>query len=374
MVFLQHHDSSHKKDINELVNDVKLRKSDKSKEIYDRKILESLEEQDQVPEFVIDEDFLRNSFSYQMHGVLKHLLEKVPDKFEQYFQNQTEKIPYIFMTDCEQVALLLMEKYPPETWKLPFRNQLNENILHHFISQGFQHAILYLLDNHEIFDLCLDENSAGNTPLMTMISQNESEMSLKMWDYMYEMDCFRLLGKIKHKNKSNKNILHLCTEFRQYQLLRSIVSIMTTHSVFKEEIISAFNESFPDGRKLFDRLLNEEALVQLFDIIGRENIRLDYFDIKGNNVLHRLSQMDYVDTIKSIFTETKDFIFKNLVFEKNGNGNNPLMSAAVSNSNHSLCYMLYKDAIVKLTSLENEELLHHKNNFGETLLGLVLRQ
>merc|ERR1711892_1489757 len=75
---------------------------------------------------------------------------------------------------------------------------------------------------------------------MTMVSQNESEMSLKMWDYMYEMDCFRLLGKIKHKNKSNKNILHLCTEFRQCQLLRSIVSIMKTHSVFKEEIISAF--------------------------------------------------------------------------------------------------------------------------------------
>ena len=51
----------------------------------------------------------------------------------------------------------------------------------------------------------------------------------------------------------------LCTEFRQCQLLRAIVSIMKIQPVFEEEILSPFNESFPDGRKVFDRLLNEEV-------------------------------------------------------------------------------------------------------------------
>ena len=89
--------------------------------------------------------------------------------------------------------------------------------------------------------------------------------------------------------------------------------------------------------------------------------------------MHRFSQKDYFEAINNIFSEKKHFIFKNLALKKNGNGKNPLMSAAVCNSNHSLCHMMYKIA-VQLTSSEKEELLHHKNNFGETLLGLVLRQ
>ena len=59
-----------------------------------------------------------------------------------------------------------------------------------------------------MFNLCLDENSAGNTPLVTLVSQNETDMALKLWDYMYEVDCIRLLGRIKYRNKSNRNIMH----------------------------------------------------------------------------------------------------------------------------------------------------------------------
>ena len=266
-----------------------------------------------------------------------------------------------------------MNRFTPEIWKLRFRNQLNENILHHFINQGFQHAVSYLLDNHEIFDLCLDEDSAGNTPLMTMVFQNETDMALKMWEYMYDVDPLRLRGRIIYTNKSNKNILHLCTEYRQCQLLRAIVSIMQSQNIFREEIISAFNQPFPDGRKLFDMLLNQEVLVELFDIIGPENLDLNYVDMKGDNVLHRHAQMNYFEAIKKLFNGTKDFIFRNLIFQKNKNGNNPLMSAAISNSNQSLCFMMYK-LVTQLSDAEAEELLHHKNNFGETLLSLVLQQ
>jgi hypothetical protein len=56
-----------------------------SKQFYEKKILERLEESDQLPEEVADEVFIWNCFSYQPNGVLKHLLEKAPDKYEQYF-------------------------------------------------------------------------------------------------------------------------------------------------------------------------------------------------------------------------------------------------------------------------------------------------
>ena len=137
-----------KKEINELVEDVKSNKVKNSKKFYYKKILERLEGSDHLPEEVVDEEFIRNCFSYQLNGVLKHLLEKAPANYEELFREQREEIPYIFQTNCEQVALILIKRFEPETWKHPFRNQLNENILHHFITQGFQHAVSYLLDNH----------------------------------------------------------------------------------------------------------------------------------------------------------------------------------------------------------------------------------
>ena len=73
-----------------------------SKKFSYKKILKRLEESDQLPEEVVDEVFLRNCFSYQLNGVLKHLLEKAPDKYEQFFREQKEEIPYIFQTNCEQ--------------------------------------------------------------------------------------------------------------------------------------------------------------------------------------------------------------------------------------------------------------------------------
>eukprot|EP00092_Neocalanus_flemingeri_P007968 GFUD01008596.1.p1 GENE.GFUD01008596.1~~GFUD01008596.1.p1 ORF type:complete len:1107 (-),score=154.31 GFUD01008596.1:37-3357(-) len=368
-----HWGSRHKKSINELVADVISGKALMSKNLYDKKILEMLKENKQIPELVVDESFFKNCFFFQLNGVLDHLLKSEPEKFEQYFLSQNQEVPYAFQTNSEQVALEIMEQYPPETWKLRFRNQLNENILHHFITQGFQYAVSYLLDNHEIFDLCLDENSAGNTPLMTMVSQTETDIALKMWDYMHEVDSLRLLGRIKYTNKSNKNILHLCTEHRQCQLLRAIVSIMQSQNIFREEIISAFNCPFPNGRRVFDMLQNQEVLVELLEIIGTENLDLDYVDIKGDNVLHRLAQMNYLEAIRKLLNGTKDFIFRNLIFQKNKNGNNPLMSAAVGNSNQSLCYMMHK-LVTHLAANEKEDLLHWKNNFQETLLSLVLQQ
>ena len=370
--------STRQRGINDLVADVKNNKANRS---YDRKILETLKEQERVSDYVIDENFLRNCFSYQLNGVLKYLLEKASEELERYFQNQKSGIPFIFQTECEQVAILIMKKYMEETWKIQFRNMLEENILHHFIVQGFQHAVLYLMDNHEIFDLCLQQNSAGNTPLMTMVSQNAADIALMVWDYMYKYDPFRLIGTIKHKNKSDKNILHLCTEFHEYNLLKAIVSIMKddkmisrTGQVFENEIIFAFNESFPDKGKVYDKLLNQEVMLELFDIIGCNNIDLTYKDIKSDTLLHRLSQRDFSDAIKTIFSLEKNEIFRSLVFQKNGNGNTPLMSAAVNNSNKSLCYMLHRVIILDMSEEENEDLLHHQNNYGATLLGLVLRQ
>ena len=57
---------------------------------------------------------------------------------------------------------------------------------------------------------------------------------------------------------------------------------MKTQPVFKQEILYAFNESFPNGRKVFDRLLNEEVLVEVLVIMGPENLDLYYVDRKGS--------------------------------------------------------------------------------------------
>ena len=156
-------------------------------------------------------------------------------------------------------------------------------------------------------------------------------------------------------------------------MLKAIVIIMEKHNFFREEIISAFNQPFPDGRKLFDMLMDENTLIELFAIIGTDKIDLDYVDKKEDNVLHRLAEKDYINAVRKLYDGMKDFAFRKLMFQKNLKGNNPLMSAAINNSNQTLCFLMYKLA-AHLSDNEKDDLLHHRNTFGETLLSYVLQQ
>ena len=92
----------------------------------------------------------------------------------------------LFQLIEEDIILKIMEQLHPSQWKLMSRNGLKDNLLHHFINENYILAIRHLLSRteEEIFELCFQQNAAGNYPIMTIVTQGMEETAQQLWKFM----------------------------------------------------------------------------------------------------------------------------------------------------------------------------------------------
>ena len=94
----------------------------------------------------------------------------------------------LFEIRDDQFAAEIIQRIEPEVWKIKSKNETRgNNLLHYFINEGFYRSFKYLFDtasSSDLTELVFERNKAGNTPLMSSLTQNMHAISLKLWQIM----------------------------------------------------------------------------------------------------------------------------------------------------------------------------------------------
>ena len=117
---------------------------------------------------------------------------------------------------------------------------------------------------------------------------------------------------------------------------------------------------------------NENTVLKIMNCdqidVGRD-IDSGHLDAKGNNVLHIYAKKNFVGCVREIFKakylQQDDVRIKELLLQKNDNGNNPLMSCVLKSSNDTLNYLLCTVFSMVCGERNNDlmrSILHEKNS------------
>ena len=123
-------------------------------------------------------------------------------KFEEYLlSGDTSKL---FIVKDDFLAVRIMNMFDPKIWKIDSKNgNLEENLLHFFITNNFKASLAFLLchKSPHVQDMILEKNSAGKTPLMvsmTSLFQYSANFSFKIWKLMTLHEDARLQEHLKN--------------------------------------------------------------------------------------------------------------------------------------------------------------------------------
>ena len=297
------------------------------------------------------------------------------------FQCDEDVVVKILIRCHDQVSASL-EYVCPET---------NETLLLNLLNRGMPNAILILLENYNLNNLYFVTNIAKEMPFTLAInltySTSTNEFSLKLdsgetksfpsiasiiWFMMCQTKCTtELNNSVIYQKRNEQNMLHACTKASQNVLFQQICF----ESDIDQDIVKkALNQPDSDGVTPLFICDDEETVLKIIRNDGYINI--DHVDKKGNNVMHNYAEKNFVYCVKEILMFTKDVEkIKNMMLQKNLNGNNPLMECVIKNSNEALnfllCYLYTMDYARHGGELVRT-LLHDKNKKGETLLALIL--
>ena len=177
------------------------------------------------------------------------------------------------------------------------------------------------------------------------------------------------------RNKNQETILLLCAGKKQNQLFKNIcLSKLLT----KNDIQEALTEQGPDGHTPLSLCGDQEVLVEILNLLNLENMDIGKIDKSGKNILHHLAKRDFNLAIEHLITcLPTDQLRDMLLHPSTSNNSNVLMTAAIHSSEKSLKLLLYVISAWRcFKSAEDigiDIVLHSKNDYGNTLLALVLQ-
>ena len=96
-------------------------------------------------------------------------------------------------------------------------------------------------------------------------------------------------------------------------------------------------------------------------------------DKKGRNIFHHLVKKDFAVLIRNLKKSIPRNNFWEIILQSSKNGNNVLMPAALQRATASLKFLLSYLSTKKLSTDEQDKVLHTKNMFGNNPLALVLQ-
>ena len=257
-----------------------------------------------------------------------------------------------------------------------------DNLLHVLLNRNFLKTLISLMEYQDLNDLYFQPNKCGNIPLAVAVEncivfpQSKGtgcikDISMKIWKEMIKTGERKQLSMcLSNLNNGKKNILHICAESHMNDLLLDICK----EPWIKKELVKALHQE--DGEKLSPilRCFDEDTTLELINFITKFDT--SQIDVSGNNGIHIFGEKNFVSVIKRIFkVASADGVIDKLLLHRNKDGNTPLMTCVLANSNDSLnlllCTLFAMD-----TSGEQKELidsiLHEPNKQGNTLLSLIL--
>ena len=342
---------------------------------YDKMILKEIKQSSSV---MIRRFHFHAFFKHGLNQTLLHLIDSRQNDFKELL---SAPILVNRFRASEDVIIKLLEIYKEEIEKtLGHRTTRNENLLHVLIDKGFQNAISCLFSFYDVASLCFQHNLAGDTPLMTMIPKELFSLEkITTWNCMVKNGNMNdLLATITHTNEKGSNILHLCAENTSRKENESSIllrEICTHANIPKTAIIKALNTD-RKGKLPFYLCEHEDTCLALLDIMPLQLLQKQNIDGRKNNIMHICgSKKHFPILIKKLGQRLPRNELQDLLFERNDNGNNPMMACAIRDGHEILAQFLFMIFLKgdNFTRDRIDDLLHRKNKRNNTLLSLTLQ-
>ena len=354
--------------------------------VQDETLLKELEDKS-IPE---NSEFFQRCLTGRLPQSAKYLIRKDKEN------NQTDKIlsgpedpSILFKTQEEEVAIEIMKTYNEGSWKIKSLTPgSQENLLHYFITKRFEGALAEILGNEsiqeDVKELCFSQDAFEKIPLMAILSQGMEESALKLWKFMENLGNRedgageineKLENALNQRNESDENFFHLCSYNEQNELLGAIAR---SNVLSQKYIQDGLVHQSKDGRTPLDQCKHEETVLNILNSFDHSTHKLAWNDLKGKNIFHHYSKKDFNLAIGHLIKILPPAEVRDMILQKTlTNGNNVLMTSAIHGSRKALELLLYFLSVFRLSQVDSattvEEVLHHRNEYGNTLLSLVLQ-
>ena len=121
----------------------------------------------------------------------------------------------------------------------------------------------------------------------------------------------------------------------------------------------------------------ECTVIQILDMLkfpaAEESLK--YSDKRNRNLFNCWARRNFHRAIYHIQTRTSKDVFREMVLKKSANRNNPMMVAALHNNKESLeMFLFHIGSHPCLYTGDIDDILHNEDEYGDTLLALVVQQ
>ena len=342
----------------------------------------------------------------------------------------------IFEVHEEDVIIEIMETYTKESWKYMSTDaRTKENLLHFFIRNMFKKAITYLyevLTQEDLRQICFQPNIAQKIPLMTSLSSGMAISAMKLWKLMEKLEPVKSDKGVnqleegrndeeekgecgeqrkveredskkeereekettnaeqntfhkddpKHQSvliltdKMGENLLHMCSSNGKNRLLNAIC---TSEKLSKVDIREALTQRNSSGRTALDLCKDEETILKILATVDIRKMKIDGADTQGKNIFHHYAQKNFNNAVLFLIKSLPEIATKDMIFQQSTtNKSNVFMTCAIHGSGKTLelllhFVLLFKFLKVDKSFIDMDTLLHHKNDYGNTLLSIILQ-
>ena len=339
-----------------------------------------------------NEKFFRKCLTGRFPQSAKYLIKKDRDenKLDRTLSSLQEP-SIIFEAQEEEVAIEIMKTYNKESWKsTSVIHGTEENLLHFFIAKKFEKALLEILGNEsiqeDIRELCFQSNAAQKIPLMTILSQEMEDAAMTLFKFMEKSGTNandeagvinqELESVLRQEDKRKDNIFHMCSSNAQNKLLLAICeSSVVSNRCIQDGLV----EENSNGRTPLDLCKDEDTLLNIFSTFDHTTHKVTWTDNEGKNILHHYARMDFDRVIGDLIKKLPSVEIRDMILQgSSSNGSNVLMTAATHSSRKTLELLLYFLSVFQFIHVDNgaidmDHILHHRNEYGNTLLSLVLQ-
>ena len=300
------------------------------------------------------------------------------EKVEEFLtQRITSKL---FELKTDAFVKTVIQNLEPHIWKITSRNDgREENLLHFFINQKFFESIhgLFSTNDPHVAEIIFEQNKAGNTPIMSIFKQKDEDKMEKVkrqiWTIMKKPGNYeRIAEASKVLGQRKMSILHLCAQTEDTASLLKILKEIDQSQL--QEVI--FHKS-GEGKTILDMCRDECTVIQILDMLkfpaAEESIK--YSDKRNRNLFNCWARRNFHRAIYYIQTRTSKEVFREMVLKKSANRNNPMMVAALHNNKESLdMFLFHVGSHPRLYTEDIDDILHSQDDYGDTLMALVVQQ
>ena len=281
----------------------------------------------------------------------------------------------LFKLKNDTFVATIIDHMDPEVWKINSKIEgRGENLLHYCINNGYRFSAVALLttDHPHVTDLVFEKNAAGNTPLMSSLKQKMEAVSHMIWVVMLT----RGQAKIDEIGSQLSHILQLCAQNEENELLLKILQGIRAQNPQKvcELVLAKTGEE----NTLLATCRDEDALIRILKLLKIKAVEEDFLrcDKKKRNVLNHWARSDFHEAIHHLQIHLSTDTFKKMLMQKSSNGNNPIMVSALHGNKECLDIFLHHICLYQKTFYKDDlaDILHDEDNYGDTLLALVLEQ